>query len=239
MKERADKVMTDRKLVATRSQAKSLIEKGDVSVNGSLIKKAGELIDPEGSFEINSPLFVGRGAFKLNKALEEFKITLSDYICLDVGASTGGFTEVLLINGARKVYAIDVGHGQLAAKILSDDRVINMEGTNIRDLTELPELADLAVMDLSFISITKVLANVSKLLRADGELIALVKPQFEIGREGLPKDGVIKDAKVRQRVLDEVLTFIRGSGWIVNQTIISPIQGKSGNVEFLSYLRKA
>lgn len=238
MKDRADKVLTDKGLVASRSQAKSLIEKGDVSVNGIIIKKAGEIIDLDSEIVISAPLFVGRGAFKLEKALEEFKVNPKNMICADVGASTGGFTEVLLMNGALKVFAIDVGHGQLAKKLLDDSRVINMEGTNIRDLNGLPEAADLAVMDLSFISITKVLDQVSSLLKANGELIVLIKPQFEAGLERLPKDGVVKDERVRQEILKEVLDYATDHGWVHHQTIPSPIVGKTGNVEFLSHLSR-
>lgn len=233
MKDRADKVLADKGLVTTRSQAKSLIENGDVTVNGVTIRKAGELIDADAKIEIKAQLFVGRGAFKLVKALDAFMIDPSGKICLDVGASTGGFTEVLLNHGAVKVYAIDVGHDQLAAKLRSDNRVVNLEGTNIKDLTSLPDLADLAVMDLSFISITKVLDAVKNLLRPEASLVALVKPQFEAGRERLPKDGVIKDAKVQSAVLNEVISFATLNGWKHHGTIDSPIEGKSGNKEFL------
>lgn len=238
MKERADKVMADRGLVSSRSQAKSLIEKGDVTVNGNVVRKAGELIDSEAEIVINAPLFVGRGAFKLQKALEEFQVNVQDVVCVDVGASTGGFTEVLLMNGARKVYAIDVGHGQLAQKLMDDSRVVNMENTNVRDISGLSEMAKLAVMDLSFISITKVLDNVSLLLAPKGELLVLIKPQFEIGKENLPKDGVVKDEEQRKKVLENVLEFARTHGWEVVKTVPSPIEGKSGNVEYLSHLKK-
>lgn len=235
MKDRADKVLADLKLVSSRSQAKSLIEKGDVLVDGHPIKKASELISPESKIEINVPLFVGRGAFKLEKALEEFKIDVSNLVMLDVGASTGGFTEILLMKDASKVYAIDVGHDQLAAKLRLNPKVVNLEGTNIKDLTSLPELADGAVMDLSFISITKVLMQVKNLLKPNSFLMALVKPQFEAGLERLPKDGVIKDEVVRQQILNEVVEFAVNNGWTHKETILSPIQGKSGNVEFLVY----
>lgn len=238
MKERADKVLADLKLVASRSQAKSLIEKGDVSVNGVLLKKASELIDPRSEVIINSPLYVGRGAFKLQKALEEFKLVPKDLICLDIGASTGGFTEVLLLAGAIKVYAIDVGHDQLAAKLVSDSRVINMPGTNIKNLETLPELGEFAVMDLSFISITKVLNHVALLLKRGSSLVALVKPQFEIGLERLPKDGVVKDVATRELVLNEVVTFAKENGWNHLGTILSPIEGKSGNTEYLCHFQK-
>jgi 23S rRNA (cytidine1920-2'-O)/16S rRNA (cytidine1409-2'-O)-methyltransferase len=238
MKDRIDKILTEQGLVATRSQAKSLIENGDVTVNGIVIKKAGEMIERNSAIAVNSPLFVGRGALKLLEALKHFKVAVQDKIFLDVGASTGGFTEILLAQGARKVYAIDVGHDQLAKKLKNDPRVINLEGTNIRDLADLPELGDAAVMDLSFISITKVLAAVSSLLVPNANLIVLIKPQFEAGTQRLPKDGVIKDSKVQETVLKEVIAFAEGQGWIHHQTINSPIEGKSGNKEFLSWLTK-
>lgn len=239
MKERADKVLADKGLCASRSQAKSLIENGDVSVNGVVIKKAGELIDSDALIEVTTKLFVGRGAFKLEKALSEFQVNVQNKVFLDVGASTGGFTEVLLDNGASRVYAIDVGHDQLAQKLREDARVVNMEGTNIRELDSLPELADGAVMDLSFISITKVLDTVKNLLKPGADLVALIKPQFEAGRERLPKDNVIKDPAVQKEVLDEVVTFAVKNGWIHHQTIDSPIEGKSGNKEFLGWFTRA
>lgn len=236
MKDRADKVLTEKGLVASRSQAKSLIENGEVTVNGNVLKKAGDLIDPSDEIKVNTPLFVGRGAFKLLHALEKFKIPVNDLVFLDVGASTGGFTEILLENGARKVYAIDVGHDQLAQKLRSDSRVINLEGTNIKELSSLPELADGAVMDLSFISITKILENVKVLLKPNAPLIALIKPQFEAGKERLPRDGVIKDSKIQDDILKEVTTFAISNGWTLKGVTDSPIEGKSGNKEFLAYL---
>jgi 23S rRNA (cytidine1920-2'-O)/16S rRNA (cytidine1409-2'-O)-methyltransferase len=239
VKDRADKILAELKLVASRSQAKSLIEKGDVYVNGQQLKKTSELIDISDKIEIKAPLFVGRGAFKLEKALEEFKFEVEDKVFLDVGASTGGFTEILLERGAAKVYAIDVGHDQLAAKLCQDPRVVNMEGTNIRELASLPELADGAVMDLSFISITKVLEQVKNLLKPASPLMALVKPQFEAGVERLPKDGVVKDEKVRAQILSEVIGFATDHGWEHVRSIPSPIQGKTGNVEFLVYFIRA
>jgi 23S rRNA (cytidine1920-2'-O)/16S rRNA (cytidine1409-2'-O)-methyltransferase len=239
VKDRADKVLAEKGLVSSRSQAKSMIENGDVKVNGVVLRKAGDMIDPSAEIEITSQQFVGRGALKLEKALSEFQVSPKNKIFLDVGASTGGFTEVLLNAGAEKVYAIDVGHDQLAPKLRTDSRVINMEGTNVRELNSLPDQGDGAVMDLSFISVTKVLDNVKNLLKPNADLIVLVKPQFEAGRERLPKDGVIKDPKVQQAVLDEVLAFATQNGWIHHKTIDSPIEGKSGNKEFLSWLTKA
>lgn len=238
MKERLDKVMTDRQLAGSRSQAKVLIEKGDVSVNGEVITKAGSLVDPGSEIAVNVALYVGRGAFKLKRALEEFRIDIGDKILLDVGASTGGFTEILLEAGAQKVYAIDVGRDQLAQKLRSDSRVINLEGTNIKELSSLPDIASGAVMDLSFISITKVVDKVRELLMPRGFLIALIKPQFEVGPERLPKDGVVKDEVLRAQVLSEVTTALVNAGWTHHRTILSPIEGKSGNVEYLAHFSR-
>jgi 23S rRNA (cytidine1920-2'-O)/16S rRNA (cytidine1409-2'-O)-methyltransferase len=239
VKDRADKILAEKGLVSSRSQAKSMIEHGDVTVNGVVLKKAGDIIDSDAEIVINATQFVGRGALKLEKALAEFQVPVAGKVFLDVGASTGGFTEVLLNNGAVKVYSIDVGHDQLAEKLRNDSRVVNLEGTNIRELTELPELSDGAVMDLSFISITKVLDNVKILLKPSADLIALVKPQFEAGRERLPKDGVIKDRKVQEEVLNEVRDYAVKNGWIHHKTIDSPIEGKSGNREFLSWFTRS
>lgn len=238
MKERLDKVMTDRQLAGTRSQAKVLIEKGDVSVGSEVVTKAGTLVDPSSEISVKAALYVGRGAFKLKRAMEEFKIDVSEKVILDVGASTGGFTEILLERGAKKVYAIDVGRDQLASKLRNDERVVNLEGTNIKELSSLPELASGAVMDLSFISITKVADKVRELLMSGGFLIALVKPQFEVGPERLPKDGVVKDEKLRARVLAEVVAALVDSGWTHLRTILSPIEGKSGNVEYLTHFTR-
>jgi 23S rRNA (cytidine1920-2'-O)/16S rRNA (cytidine1409-2'-O)-methyltransferase len=233
VKERADKILADKRLVSSRSQAKSLIENGYVTVNGKLIRKAGDLINPSDEIQINSHLFVGRGALKLERALKEFSIIPLGKIFVDIGASTGGFTEVLLNHGALRIYAIDVGHDQLAMKLRHDARVVNLEGTNIKGIESLPELADGAVMDLSFISITKVLSSVRNLLKPSAPLIVLVKPQFEAGRDRLPKDGVIKNKDVQEAVLQEVISFAVNEGWGHQATIDSPIEGKSGNREFL------
>ncbi len=238
MKERLDKVMADLGIVSSRSQAKSLIEKGDVTVNGNVIIKASEAVDPSSDIQVTGDLYVGRGAFKLKKALEEFSVDVKDLVCLDVGASTGGFTEILLQHGAKKVYAIDVGRDQLAEKIKNDLRVVNMEGTNIKDVNALPDLADGAVMDLSFISITKVLSALEKLIRPHGFLLALIKPQFEAGLERLPKDGVVKDPKVREEILNEVVSFAEANHWRHHKTILSPIEGKAGNTEYLAYFTR-
>lgn len=238
MSDRLDKVLFEKGLVSSRSQAKSLIEKGDVHVDGVVITKAGALVSRDSLIEVQGPRFVGRGAFKLLKALEEFSPVIRDKIYLDVGASTGGFTEVLLENGAAKVYAIDVGRDQLAQKLRLDPRVINLEGQNIKDISGLEELADGAVVDLSFISLTKVLASISSLLKSDADLIALIKPQFEAGPERIPKDGIIKSDSIREEILCEVLDFATGNGWKLLKHIPSPIEGKAGNKEFLAHLKK-
>lgn len=212
-----------------------MIQNGDVRVNGRVLLKAGELIDLVAEIEVTATQFVGRGALKLERALAEFSPDVVNKILLDIGASTGGFTEVLLLEGAQKVYAIDVGHGQLAKKLLDDPRVVNLEKTNIRDLSGLPDLADGGVMDLSFISVTKVLGTVRALIKDKGFLIVLIKPQFEVGREKLPKDGVVKDRKDQVQALEEVIASAKTHGWLHHGTIDSPIEGKAGNREFLCY----
>lgn len=238
LSERLDKILFERGLVSSRSQAKSLIEKGDVQVDGIIVKKAGQIISTEAQIEVLGPLFVGRGAFKLLRALEEFTLEIQEKVYLDVGASTGGFTEVLLENGASKVFAIDVGRDQLAQKLRNDQRVINLEGHNIKDITSLEELADGAVVDLSFISLTKVLSSISSLLKPQADLIALIKPQFEAGPDRIPKDGIIKNEALRNTILEEVLKFATENGWRLLKHIPSPIEGKAGNKEFLAHFRK-
>jgi 23S rRNA (cytidine1920-2'-O)/16S rRNA (cytidine1409-2'-O)-methyltransferase len=237
VRDRADRVLFELGLVTTRSQAKSLIEKGDVTVNGRVLQKSGDIISSTDTIQIGSPQFVGRGAFKLLHAINEFDFSCKDLVFLDIGASTGGFTEILLKFGARRVYAIDVGHQQLAPKLRQDPKVVNLEGTNIREVTSLPEIADGAVIDLSFISLTKVLLSLKKLLKSDALVIALVKPQFEAGIERLPKDGVIKDEKLQAQILKEVIDFANQNGWNVLRVTDSPIEGKSGNREYLALLQ--
>lgn len=239
MKERADKVLTERGLATSRSQAKCMIEKGDVRVGQKVLSKAGELIDAQAEITVTALTYVGRGAFKLVAALENFGVEVKEKIILDIGASTGGFTEVLLLNHAAKVFAIDVGHGQLAEKLKNDPRVVNLEGQNIKELSSLPQLADGAVMDLSFISITKVLSFLYPLLKEQAFLIVLIKPQFEAGLDRLPRDGVVKDEGVRKAILQEVIGHSQQHGWKHHQTMLSPIEGKSGNVEFLAYFTRS
>jgi len=236
LKERIDKVLVTLGLASTRAQAKSLIEMNRVKVNGQVVSKAGQLVLESDDFEVNSPDYVGRGAFKLESALSDFKIDVNDLRVIDVGASTGGFTEVLLRSGAAHVLAVDVGTNQLAAKLRLNPKVKSLEGTHILDV-KVSEAFDGAVIDLSFISLTKVLSHIKTLLIPNAFIVALIKPQFEAGREDLPKDGVIKDKEVREKILNNVLSHCSEIGLFVEQTIESPIHGKAGNTEYLSLLR--
>ncbi len=210
---------------------------GRVSINGKALTKAGELVDEGADFVVDSPDYVGRGAFKLEAALEQFKVSAQNKTLIDIGASTGGFTEVLLRAGAKKVFAVDVGRGQLAEKLKADPRVENMEATHILDVNFLMPV-DGAVIDLSFISLTKVIGHVQTLLAPGAFVIALVKPQFEAGLDRLPKDGVVKDEGVRQEILREVISACENNGFTYHQMIDSPIEGKTGNREWLVYLTR-
>ena len=239
MKERADKVLAQKGLVKSRSQVKNLINFGEILINGKPLKKVSELIDETDFIEIKSHQYVGRGALKLERALDEFPIEIKGKIFADVGASTGGFTEVLLSRGAKKVYAIDVGHDQLVESLKKDSRVINMEGTNIKEVQTLPDNLDGAVVDLSFISVTKVIQRLSHLFQSEGDLVILIKPQFEAGPSRIPKDGVVKSSSLQQEIVSEVITFIKQMGWNHQATIPSPIEGKSGNKEFLTWFQKS
>ena len=237
MTERLDKAMLSRDLVRTRSQARMLIEQGDVLVNGKQATKPGLVVKEEDQVEISGRnLYVGRGAYKLEKALEEFELDFTNYVVADVGASTGGFTEVSLKNGASKVYAIDVGHGQLADILKNDERVINLEGVNAKYPIDIKEKVDAVVMDLSFISLRSVLKNALNLLRPQGIAVVLIKPQFEAGPERVGKNGIVKES-VAKSVLNETLDWIRKENILIENVINSPITGKTGNKEFLALLR--
>lgn len=236
MPARLDKFMLDSKLVRTRSQARMLIKQGDVLCNGEVVTKAGRLVSERDKVVINTrALYVGRGAFKLLKAIEEFSVDFKDKVVADCGASTGGFTQVSLLSGARKVYAIDVGHDQLDELLKNDPRVVNMEGTNLKNPLELREKVDICVADLSFISLTKVYKTINSLLKSTGIAIVLVKPQFEAGRSRLGKGGIVKEA-FTQKILDEVLFWFKKNNFTVEKICESPIQGKEGNREYLAYL---
>ena len=243
MKERLDVLLARRGLLPTRKQAKEFIESGKVIVIGCKpVKKAGTMVDEEAEIRLlEEPMtYVGRGALKLLEALRFFQIEIEDKVCLDIGASTGGFTDCMLSHGARKVYAIDVGHDQLAEKLKADKRIINMERTNVRFLKpeDFSEKADFASIDTSFISLTKVLEPVSNLLTVDGTICCLIKPQFEAGRKNVGKGGIVKDLKVHKEILNSLLHFICTIELWPLGLIFSPIKGQEGNVEYLLYLKK-
>lgn len=234
MADRIDKEMVTRGLVKTRSQASMLITQGDVFCNGQKVSKTGMKVSESDEIKINQDqLYVSRGAYKLKKAIDEFSLDFRDKVIADIGASTGGFTQVSLEAGAEKVYAIDVGHDQLSPIVLNDKRVINLEGTNAKFPINLPEQVDFCVVDLSFISITKVFKNIANLLNESGKVVALIKPQFEAGKERMGKNGLIKD-DVREEVAKEVEQWFADHNYIIEKKSTSPIVGnKSGNVEYL------
>lgn len=244
-KERLDKFLVDLGYFETKSKAAASILAGNVMIGTEVISKAGYQLDPskEYDFKVKSMPFVSRGGFKLKKALETFDVVVKDRICFDAGASTGGFTDCLLQNGAKFVYAVDVGYGQLDWKIRSSDKVKTIEKTNLKICTkediylEHEPMADLLVSDLSFISLTKVLPNLKTLLNPKKhEMICLIKPQFEAGKELVEKGGVVKDKKTHELVIMKVLACIRDLGYIVKGLTYSSIKGPAGNIEYLVWL---
>ncbi len=242
-KERLDKILLDRGIVETRERGRALIMAGQVVVNDHAVDKAGERVPLDSEIRLKGdPIpFVSRGGLKLQKALDEFCVDVTDLIALDSGASTGGFTDCLLQRGARKVFAVDVGYGQLAWKLRQDERVVNMEKTNIRYLQPdlLDEVPDIAVIDVSFISLDKVLPSIVRLIREGGVILALIKPQFEVGRGHVGKGGVVRDASKHQEVIDAVQLLAKNMSLEVKGTIESPILGPKGNREFLICLKKS
>lgn len=239
-RERIDILLAEKNLCESRARAKSLIMMGKVLVNGQKVDKAGTLVAADSEIKIlgEDMPFVSRGGFKLQKAIEVFNLQLENKIAADIGASTGGFTDCMLQCGARKVYAIDVGYGQLAWKLRNDMRVVNMERTNIRNVESLPEVLDFASVDVAFISLDKVLPVAFKLLSDTGEVAALIKPQFEAGRENVGKKGVVRDKKVHAAVIEYVLNFAQELGFKICGVDFSPIKGPEGNIEYLCYLSK-
>ena len=244
MKERLDVLLVKQGLAASREKAKAVIMAGDVFVNGQREDKAGAGFDPE---KIKTLVvkgaelpYVSRGGLKLEKALQVFPLALTGKICMDIGASTGGFTDCMLQNGAEKVYAVDVGHGQLDWKLRNDERVVCMERTNFRYLTpeDMPEQVDFASCDVSFISLTKILLPARNLLKDAGEMVCLIKPQFEAGREKVGKKGVVRDKEVHREVICKVMDFADGIGFQIPDLSFSPIRGPEGNIEYLLYLKK-
>lgn len=239
-KVRLDQLLLDKGLAASRERAKTTIMSGLVFVDGRRWDKPGAQVAPDCALEVRGDPnpYVSRGGLKLEKALSVFGHDPSGQICVDCGASTGGFTDVLLQNGASKVYAVDVGYGQLAWRLRNAPRVVSMERTNIRYVTaqQIPEPIDLAVMDLSFISLALVLPPVRALLKEDGRVICLIKPQFEAGREAVGKKGVVRDRAVHLRVLEKFQTDARSAGFTVLDMNHSPVKGPEGNIEYLGYL---
>ena len=240
-KERLDVLMVRRNLAESREKAKALIMSGIVYVNGQKEDKAGTSFEETVQIEVRGSTlkYVSRGGLKLEKAMNRFGVELAGKVCMDVGASTGGFTDCMLQNGAVKVYAVDVGHGQLAWKLRNDDRVICMEKTNIRYVTpeDIGERIEFASIDVSFISLTKVLGPVKQLLTDDGQVVCLIKPQFEAGREKVGKKGVVREKSVHLEVIEMVMDYARSIGFGILGLEFSPIKGPEGNIEYLLYLQ--
>lgn len=238
-KERLDKLLVDRGLVETRARARAVIMAGEVRVNGERVDKAGTPVSLDAVIELATPLpYVSRGGFKLAGALDAFGVPAAGRVCADVGACTGGFTDVLLQRGAARVYAIDVGQGQLDWKLRQDARVVILERTNARYLETLPELIDLTVIDVSFISLRLILPAVAGWLGPEADVVALIKPQFEAGPESVGKGGIIRDPVVRRRVLETVLGWAAGNGWHTVGLVPSSLTGTDGNVEYLVWLQR-
>ena len=242
-KERLDKIILDRGLVTSRERAKALIMEGKVLVNGTPAVKAGELVGIEAQIDIKGEdlKYVSRGGLKLEAAVRHFGIDLMGKIALDVGSSTGGFTDLMLQEGANRVYCIDVGYGQLAWKLRQDPRVVLLERTNVRHLEkeQVPEMADIAAIDVSFISLSKVVPHVLGFLSDKGELVALIKPQFEVGKGQVGRGGIVKDEEKRAAVVERIRAEFESLALNVQGVIPSPITGQKGNVEYLIYCRKS
>lgn len=237
-KERLDKLLVERELVSTRAKAKGIILAGEVRVNGEQVDKPGTAVAVDADIELVAPMpYVGRGGFKLAGALEAFGIEVNGRVCADVGASTGGFTDVLLQNGAARVYAIDVGYGQLDWKLRQDERVVVLERTNVRYLESLPEPVDFVCVDVSFISLKLILPSVQKWLVSPADIVALIKPQFEAGRAQVGKGGIVRDPAVHSQVLVDILNWAQARGLTPVGLVRSPLSGTSGNVEFFAWLR--
>lgn len=235
-KKRIDVFICEQGLVKSRNVAQMLIKEDKVALNGNICRKSGVLVDENDKIEIvgELPKYVGRGGLKLEGAIKHFHLELNDKICLDIGASTGGFTDCMLQNGARLVYAVDVGTNQLDSKLLCDSRVVSLEKLDIRQAqNEIPNNVDFVSIDVSFISLKMILPEVKRFLGENGKCVALIKPQFEAGKKHLGKNGVIKDKKLQQKICDEIAEFTAFLGFSVKEIIPSPISGGDGNQEFL------
>lgn len=240
MQTRLDLYLSDKKIVKSRNVATTMIKEGKVSVNGNVCTKPSFAVSDSDKIEITGdmPKYVGRGGLKLEKAIQYFGIDLKGKICIDIGASTGGFTDCMLQSGAEKVYAVDVGSDQLDSKLKNDVRVISMEKTDIRNITDEIPAVDFISIDVSFISLKLVLPSAFRLLKNDGSLIALIKPQFEAGKSNLNKKGIVKNEKVRQNVCEDIKQFSLSCGFLYEGITVSPISGGDGNVEYLIFLKR-
>ena len=238
---RLDSELVARGIARSRERAKEMIRSGSITVNGKTARKPSDEVSEADIIESSeSEIYVGRGALKLEKAAEAFGLDFAGKVCLDIGASTGGFTDLMLQCGAKRVYAVDVGHGQLAKSLADDPRVVNMEGTDIREVSaeDIGGKADIISVDVSFISLTKILPKVYELLDDGAVAAVLIKPQFEAGRSDIGKRGIVKDRKVHIRVLSEIDAFAQSVGFIAERYTYSPVRGGSGNIEYLVKLCK-
>lgn len=241
-KQRLDLLLVQQGLAETRTKAQALIMSGQVYVNNQKADKPGASFAPDVELSLrgNACPYVSRGGLKLEKAMQEFPISLKDCICMDIGASTGGFTDCMLQNGAAKVYAVDVGHGQLAWKLRCDERVVCMERTNFRYMVreDIQDDLDFASVDVSFISLTKILLPARRLLKPDGQMVCLIKPQFEAGREKVGKKGVVREPSVHREVIEKIVDFASFLGFSVLGLTFSPVRGPEGNIEYLIWIGK-
>ena len=242
-KTRLDIALFERGFAESREKARALIMAGIVYVNNQKSDKAGNTVKPDDIIEVRGETlkYVSRGGLKLEKAMKSFNISLENCICADIGASTGGFTDCMLQNGAKKVYSIDVGYGQLAWKLRTDERVINLERTNFRYVTreQVPDELDFASVDVSFISLYHILPNLRTLLKEGGRAACLIKPQFEAGRENVGKKGVVRDKAVHIAVIEKIIGLIAENNYSLLGLDFSPIKGPEGNIEYLCYIEKA
>ena len=241
MKTRLDVYLFENNLAESREKAKSIIMSGNVYVNNQQADKAGFVVNDGDSVEVRGKQnpYVSRGGLKLDKAMKVFDITLKDKVCMDIGASTGGFTDCMLQNGAKKVFSVDVGYGQLAWKLRCDERVVNMERTNIRNVTkeQIAQDIDFASVDVSFISLKHVLPVAKQLLAEGGEMVCLIKPQFEAGREKVGKKGVVRDINVHYEVVYNIIELAKSEGFYPSALDYSPIKGPEGNIEYIIHLK--
>jgi len=241
-KERLDVLLVKKNLIQSRERAKTTIMAGMVIVDGNKIDKAGTMVKENADIRVlgNQIPYVSRGGLKLEKAIKDFGVELKGKVTADIGASTGGFTDCMLQNGAVKVFAIDVGYGQLAWSLRTDERVVNMERTNVRNVTpeDIGQLIDLASIDVAFISLEKVLPAVKAMLKPDGQVVALIKPQFEAGKEKVGKKGVVRDPKVHLEVIHKVIDTAREMEFVTKELTFSPVKGPEGNIEYLVWLTK-